>query len=139
MAGKRGRPSSAALAMLVHHDAIETIPRPQVPHDLNDEETEVWASIVNRMPADWFTTETLPLLSQYCRHTIQARRIAELIERATGDKELKVKDYDRLLKMQARESASISSLSVKMRISQSTTINHRANKKAQAPRAPWEG
>lgn len=89
--------------------------------------------------ADWFSPSTAPLLAQYCRHIVSARRIAELIEKATSDPELSVKDYDRLLKIQQRESAIIRSLATTMRISQQATTNHRGNKKPNAARKPWEG
>jgi hypothetical protein len=135
---KRGRVSAAALAIAAPAP-IETIARQRAPHDLNDEETEVWAAVVNVQPADWFSPATVPLLAQYCRHVIQARRIAELLERATGDKMLTVEDYDRLLKMQERESRAIATLATKMRISQQSTTNHRGNKTAPAARKPWEG
>ena len=119
--------------------SIDRIERPTAPYDLTDEETEVWAAVVDSMPADWFRPENLPLLSQYARHVVQARRIAEWIERATSDESLKVRDYDRLLKLQARESAVIASLSVKMRLSQSTTRNDRGNDRAPAmQQKPWE-
>lgn len=134
---KRGRPSAAALEVI--SQPLEAVPRLTAPHELNDEETEVWFAVVNTQPADWFDAGTAPLLTQYCRHVIQARRVAELIEKATGDPELSIKDYDRLLKVQQRESASISSLATKMRISQQATTNHRGNKKPKASRKPWEG
>ena len=130
----------AALITRPNPSTIDRIERPLAPHDLSDEETVVWAAIVDSLPADWFQAENLPLLSQYSRHVVQARRIAELIEKATSDPTLSIKDYDRLLKAQARESATLSSLAVKMRIAQSTTRNDRLNTKAGAgQRKPWEG
>ncbi|SFQ82354.1 hypothetical protein [Nitratireductor indicus] len=134
---KRGRPSAASMEIAV--ERIETIERQRAPHELNDEETEVWAAVVNSRPADWFSSDTAPLLTQYCREVIQARRVAEMIERATSDPELSIKDYDRLLKMQARQSATIRSLATTMRISQQATTNHRGNKKITSARKPWEG
>lgn len=141
---KRGRKSAASLE-LATVSRIETIERPQCPYDLGDEEAEVWAAVINRLPADWFPAETQPLLSQYCRAVVQARRVAELIEQATSDLDpetgeptLTVSDYDRLLKMQVRQSASIAMLATKMRISQQATTNHRGNKKEVSPRKPWE-
>lgn len=133
---KRGRVSAAALEIQAR--PLEVIPRQRAPHDLNDEETEIWAAVVNSQPADWFSPATVPLLTQYCRAVVQARRVAELIEKATADPELTVKDYDRLLKMQVRQSASVASLATKMRISQQATINKRANQIQAAPRKPWE-
>lgn len=134
---KRGRPSAASLAIVSR--PLEVVERQRAPHDMTDEETEVWAAVVNTEAAGWFSPATVPLLAQYCRHVVQARRIAELIERATGEAEqLSVKDYDRLLKMQERESRAIASLATKMRISQQSTTNHRGNKKPTQARKPWE-
>jgi len=134
---KRGRKSAASLEIAAT-SPLSVVERPRCPHDLNDEEAEIWAAVVNRLPADWFPEETHPLLVQYCRSVIQARRVAELIEQATSDPELSVSAYDRLLKMQARCSASIAMLATKMRISQQATTNHRGNKKQVSPAKPWE-
>ena len=135
---KRGRKSLAALEA-VYAKPVEAVERLKAPDDLVDEEVEVWAAVVDTMPADWFTPATVPLLKQYCRHSVQAKRIAEMIERATSDPELNIKDWDRLLKMQERESRMLSSLAVKMRISQSATRNDRGNRNTRPTRKPWEG
>lgn len=91
------------------------------------------------MPADWFPTETHPLLIQYCRHAVQARKVGELIEKATSDPALEIGDYDRLLQMQRRESLAIAILATKLRIAQQSTTNHRGNAKQIQPRKPWQG
>jgi hypothetical protein len=134
---QRGRPSAASLATIAV--PLEVVERVRAPHDLNDEETEVWVSVVNCEPADWFTQSTIPLLTQYCRHVVQTRRIAELIERGTSDPSLEVKDYDRLLHMQQRESAIMMTLATKMRITNQSTINQRGNKISRTRKKPWEG
>ncbi len=134
---KPGRPSAASLETIPSR--VEIVDRQRPPHDLTDEEVEVWAAVASTEPADWFSPSTAPLLAQYCRHVISARRIALLIERATGDPDLSVVDYDRLLKIQQRESAIIRSLATTMRISQQATTNHRGNKKPSASRKPWQG
>lgn len=134
---KRGRKSAAALAV-ASVSIVATMERPKCPHDLSDEESEIWWSVVNRLPADWFPDETHPLLAQYCRHVVQSRRIAELIERASGDPDLAISAYDRLLKMQERESRAIASLSTKMRISQQTTYDKSRKKGTTVPRKPWD-
>jgi hypothetical protein len=135
--GKRGRASQAAL-LLAGPKPIEVIERQKAPHDLTDEETEVWAAIVNDKPADWFTPSSAPLLAQLCRHTVQGRRIAELIERATCDTDLVVTDYDRLLHMQERESRTMRALSTALRLTPQSTTNHRGHTKPTT-RKPWEG
>lgn len=134
--GTRGRVSSAELIVA---KPLDSVARQQAPHDLTDEETEVWAAVVNAEPADWLSPSSVPLLAQFCRHAIAARKIAELIEKATGDKELKVRDYDRLLGMQERESRAIATLSQKLRISPHSQTNHRGNKIKGPPAKPWEG
>ena len=139
MQKQRGRRSAASLMISTASDAIEIVERQKPSHDLTDEEVEVWHAVVSTVPADWFDKGTAPLLAQYCRHVVQARRLAELIEKATSDTELQITDYDRLLKMQQRESSAIASLATKMRISQQSTTNHRGNKQTPADRKPWEG
>lgn len=136
---QRGRISAQAVEISSIAVPIQVIERQRPPHDLTDEEVEIWAAVVSAEPADWFSPSTVPLLAQYCRHVIQAKRIAVLIERGTSDPDLDVKDWERLLKMQERESRMIASLATKMRISQQSTTNHRGNKKPNATRKPWEG
>lgn len=134
---KRGRKSAASLEVATI-SAVDTPPRQRPPHELTDEETEVWAAVVSSEAADWFTPATVPLLAQYCRHVVQAKRVAELIERATGDPQLDFRDYDKLLAMQERESRAIASLATKLRVAQQSTTNHRGNRKPSQARKPWE-
>lgn len=138
--GTRGRASAAELSV-ISGGGVETLRRPDVPPELNDEERDIWRSVVNRLPADWFPAETLPMLAQYCRHTVASRRVASLIEAMQSDTEgFSIKDYDRLLKMQERESRCLASLATKMRISQQTTYDKSRKKGAVlAPKKPWEG
>lgn len=138
MAGKRGRRSLASLTTVAITDKIQVMTRLKPSHDLTDEEVEVWSAVTASESADWFNTGNAPLLSQYCRHVVRARHVGEMIERATSSHELEIADYDRLLKMQDRESRAISSLATKMRISQQATTNHRGNKRPTQARKPWE-
>ena len=134
--GNRGRISSVAVE-IAPVTPLGSVERQQPPSDLTDEEVEVWARVVATEPADWFTPSTVPLLAQYCRHVVSAKRVAELIERQA--KEMDLAMYDKLLQMQERESRAIATLATKMRIAQQSTTNHRGNKKTQASRKPWEG
>lgn len=83
---------------------------------LNEHESEVYQRIVASRPAGWFQPEIEPLLMQYCRHVVQARKVAELAGRASEVEDLSVKDYDLILSMQERESRVILSLAAKLRI-----------------------
>lgn len=149
--GTRGRTSAAELSVITG-GGVDTIRRPEPAPDLTSDEAEVWRSVVNRLSADWFPAETLPLLAQYARHAVTARRVAAMI--ASLDEECakavrdgtpqgevvlgSAKTLDRLLKMQERESRCLSSLATKMRISQQTTYDKSRKKGALTPKKPWE-
>jgi hypothetical protein len=75
---QRGRPTRASLALVSAR--IEAIPRQSAPSELTKEESEIWNTVVAAEPADWFSASTRPILAQYCRHIIRARRTAELIQ-----------------------------------------------------------
>jgi hypothetical protein len=75
---QRGRRSAASL--LVVPNPIEAIPRRRAPAELTREQAEVWDAVVASQPADWFNKSQLPILIQYCRHVIRARRCASQIE-----------------------------------------------------------
>lgn len=121
-------------------DAVEISDRQRAPHDLTDEQKEVWVSIVAAEPADWFGVSVRPILAQYCRHSVHARRVAELIERTlSGQQPFSVADYDQLLRMQERESCMLATLGTKMRITNQSTSTHRGNKRMTLARKPWEG
>lgn len=133
--GARGKKSAADIA-IVRSDVTE-IPRQPPPDELTTEQANEWLAVVNRMPADWFPRETWGLLTQYCRHIVSARRVAQLIVGAEEDDSFDVNEYDRLLKMQEREGRAISSLATRMRISQQSLI-HNEKKKPASIKPPWE-
>lgn len=135
----RGKKSTASLTVVpsVDPSVIERVERLTAPAQLSKEEADVWRAVTNRMPADWFTPETVPLLTQYCRHTVRADRVAEMITLAEVDPDLGLKEYDRLLKMQDRETRAIAALATKMRISQQSTYD-KSKRKGSAGRKPWQ-
>ena len=140
MTTKRGRKSAAELAVA---SVVEIQPRPVAPSELTDEEAVEWEAIVSRMPATWFTRETWPLLVQLCRHIIGARRLAQLIHEEThGDDEFRPVYYMRLLRALAGQTAIISTVSTKLRLSQQSAYTDKAAGTAKRnasdiPR-PWE-
>jgi hypothetical protein len=138
--GTRGRISAASMEV-ANANPLETIARPDAPYDLTDEQTEEWWAVVNRLPAEWFPRETHGVLSQYCRHVVAARRVAQLITACeAGDGEggdLDLAKYDMLLRMQEREGRALSSLATRLRITQQATMSEKAKKPSQAKR-PWE-
>src|SRR5947208_2872573 len=72
---QRGRKSPSALAVV----PLGTIPRQRAPSELTCEETKVWDAVVAAESADWFNGSTRPLLAQFCRHVVAARRVAAMI------------------------------------------------------------
>src|SRR5438477_12568020 len=108
---KRGRKSSAELAIVTPLQAVQ---RPEPPYEqFSDELADEWRAVVNRLPADWFPRETWPLLTQYVRHIIRARRLAQLIhEREHGpeSKTIDIGDYTKLLSAEEQQSKAIASL-----------------------------
>jgi hypothetical protein len=132
---QRGRKSALTV---ISSSGIETIRRPEPPAELTDEQAEEWRAVVNRLPADWFPRETHQLLSQYTRHVVCARRIAQLIEHAEGGQELNIEDYERLLRMQEKESRAISSLATRMRMTQGSTMRPETARKPIAIPKPWD-
>src|SRR3546814_8938750 len=58
----RGRTSAAALAT---QSAPIRFDRPGAPGRLSEPQADLWFEIVNRLPADWFAAESLPLLEAY--------------------------------------------------------------------------
>jgi hypothetical protein len=91
-----------------------------------------------RLPADWFPRETHALLTQYCRHVVAARRVAQLIEGAEGAAEFDVETYERLLRMQEKEGRAVSSLGTRMRITQQATVKHEQARKPPVVPKPWD-
>ena len=134
--GTRGPRSSASLSV-ISAGTVQAVRRPDAPGELTDEQAGEWASIVSRLPADWFPRETHGMLAQYCRHVVSARRVAQLIADCEASEGFDVENYDRLLKMQEREGRALSSLATRMRLSQQTTYD-KSKKKPGQTRKPWE-
>lgn len=130
-----GRKSAASLEVQ-RASPVEAVQRPDAPYDLTDEQAEEWWAVVNRMPADWFPRETHGLLSQYCRHVVAARRVAQLVA-AEEAGEFDLDRYDQLLKMQEREGRALSSLATRLRITQQSLVSPKAHKPLQNKK-PWE-
>lgn len=132
---KRGRKSTAELSVVPNVFDLERL---EAPPELSDEMLGEWNAIVDQMAGDWFSRENQSLLVQYCRHVVAARRISQLIEECELDKEFDVDLYDKLLKMQDRESREISSLATRMRLTQQAkyTTKRAGTKKNNTPKKP---
>ena len=138
--GKRGRKSAAEMAIA---PLVEIEPRPVAPTELIDEESAEWEKIVARMPSKWFTKECHPLLIQLCRHIIAARRLAQLIHKAAhGEEDFHVLYYMRLLRALTGQTAIITSVSTKLRITPQSSYDAKVAGTAKGNSSdvvpPWE-
>lgn len=129
MTAKRGRKSAGDMvAAATVAGAVQRMDRPAPPSELTQEQAAEWDAIVARMPAGYFPRETHGVLTQYCRHIVSARRVAQLIEAAASAVELDTKTFGELLKMQESEGRAISSLATRMRLTQQATVNAKVQK-----------
>lgn len=120
----RGRKSIAALTTVT-----PTSPRPEPPAHLSETEAAEWRDIAARMPPDWFTRETRPLLEAYCQHVVTRRLLARELagfdpERLADAEGLKC--YDKPTSIAARESNILATLATKLRLSQQSRYGPRA-------------
>ncbi len=132
--GTRGRKSAASLAIA---SPVQTIERPDAPYDLTDEQSTEWWSVVNSLPADWFPRHTHGELANYCRHTVQSRRVAQLIAAEEAREVIDIGKLDLLYKMAERESRIASSLATRLRLTPQTTYD-KSKKKQTQTRNPWD-
>jgi hypothetical protein len=136
---QRGKQSLAAIEAPAQ---VAVVRRPDAPLDLTPEETDVWQETVDAMPADWFPRETWPLLRQWCRHTLTARRVAQLMDAEVARDEVDIGALDKLQQMQARETAALKALAASMRLSQQASYSARGAGGEKGRRTtvkrPWE-
>ena len=132
---QRGRRQNLAVA---RESGISAQERPEPAVDLTPEQRIEWISVVNALPADWFPAETHGVLAQYCKHAVAAKHVAQMIADMEAGDEIDVNDYDRLLRMQERESRILVSLATKMRITQQATYDREKVKPKAKVKSPWE-
>jgi hypothetical protein len=115
---------------VVDNSRVLAIPRAEPPEELTAEEAEEWRSVTNRMPADYFGKEHYACLVQRCRHVVNARRIAQLIDRHLGGEEISAATYIKLLRAQKEETTAIIACDRTMR------LTHQSNVPANVSRIP---
>lgn len=135
--GARGRKSTAELAV-IGSGGVVAVHRPSPPPELSEEQASEWRAVVNAHPADRFAREQHSMLSAHCRHTVALRRIGQLIAEAEKADPFDIEEYDRLLKMQERESRCLASLAVRLGFAYSTAYEKRPAKGKPSGARPWE-
>ena len=139
--GARGKKTGSQI--VAQRAAVMLMERPKPPLDLTPAQSDEWVEIVNSLPADWFSPENYPLLAQYCRHIVNARHTAQLIDQAeSSSPEMDVHQYLKLLAAQHKQTAALKALAASMRFAQQARYD--AQKAAVKQRSvgtvkrPWE-
>lgn len=138
---KRGRQSAASMEL----SPVQRLGhRPEPPMCLNDRATDEWYRVVNRMPSDWFTDETLSLLQAYCEHVAEGEAIQLMIEKVRKiamDDDEAYKRYRDLLRDKELQTRAALSGATKMRLTQQSSYTDKASgtaKQKAATAKPWQ-
>lgn len=124
---------------------VATFERPAAPANLTAGQAELWFDVVNRMPADWFTAENMPLLEAYCQSVDLHRTITDqlsVFEAKWLADEDGLRRFARLTEIQGRQAKLMKDLATSMRLTQQS--RYRADKASTLERAgrvvkkPWE-
>lgn len=135
---QRGRKSGLSI---VEKSAVSALERPDAPEFLTSDEANEWCRVVNSLPAEWFADYSTASLVQYCKHVVNAGRVASLIEDVCSSEAetLDIREYDKLLAMQERESRILLSLMTKMRMTQQSTYSDKKSPDTNVKRGrPWD-
>jgi hypothetical protein len=127
---QRGRQSSAALA-IVDESPTSAL---SVPSGLSQAERTVWLRTVNGRPGDYFGSEHVAMLVEYCRLVCRMdvidQQVREFRPEWLADEE-GLKRYDRLLSLAARLSGAAFNLARAMRLTHHAV--HEAKKAIPKP------
>ncbi|NIR49991.1 hypothetical protein GWO43_15950 [candidate division KSB1 bacterium] len=140
--GKRGRKSRAELTVVggAKKDGVEVVERPAPPSELTPEQSDIWQDVVESLAADYFTEETFPILTQYCRHVSRARHFSYLVNKMESQKKLdkdEIKVYRDLCRSEEEQTRAIASLATKMRLTHLATYDRRKAKNRNEGDEPW--
>lgn len=128
------KPSTESLSI-----ATVSVPmRAKPPSDLTKRQAELWTEVQNTKPADWFEADSYPLLKAYVVSIeLHEKLTAEINQMDVTDSEITP-----LVKLQDLQARTMSTLAVKMRLTQQSRYTPgaaaTANKKTRAGRKPWE-
>lgn len=123
---------SAAEQNVVRPDFHKGLPQP--PAELTADERVIWRELTACMPPDWFRPESYTQLTLYCHHVISARHISQLIHKC--DPKTHLNRYEQLLRMQEKETRTITALARAMRLThQSRFDRYSAAGAAKKPKA----
>lgn len=136
---QRGRKSVSALAVVKDADLAQL---PPPPARMSDEQGLIWRTVMASPIAQLIRPEAWPILEEYCRAVVNARRIGALIDSLDPETST-IDEWDKLLNMQARTQRAMQSLAEKLRIPPSTVHNGEKTaakliSHAKSTERPWE-
>ena len=139
---QHGRKSAAQLSIVPF--AMEKAP--DAPAELTMQQRDIWKSITSRMPVDWFTPDTIPLLIALCRHICLSKLLGEeldMITRRSLMTEKRLARFERLQKMYFLESRAMCTVATKLRLTPQSAYDKTEARQAQKRSAklsakPWE-
>lgn len=113
------------------------------PDDLSDAERELWLSVVESKPAEWFGADSLPLLKEYVRAIALCDVLDGQVKRAIeGDtNNASVGLVKMFLDMRDKEAKRATSLATKLRLTQQSRYTPQAAATADkraGGRRPWQ-
>lgn len=103
---------------LLSHRAVAQrgLKRLQPPASMSDDQRAVWRMSVENLPPDWFSTEQIPMLTEYCRHVCRADQLDAALSQLDPIQDQEA--FDKLTKLAAGESAKIAMHARAMRLTQ---------------------
>ncbi len=140
--GARG-PKSAAELSAISAGGLEVHRRPEPPEHMGEDAVKVWRAVVNSLPADWFSSGTLPLLEAFCGLTISQRFTLGALKRIEQDADDFERDeWARTLRQLGEISGRIATLATRMRLTPQSKYGARgadtaARSVGEGPK-PWE-
>ena len=130
--------------------------RPAPPPGLDERETKIWSEVTRQLPADWFSTDSAPVLRELIRHIRHSDDLQSDITRARAalDQAKKEpgptgkllaearKEWLTLLRAHGYQSERIGTLSTKLRLTpqsryQALTARTKAAQAASPYSEPW--
>ena len=138
---KRGRQSAASMEIAA---PVALGQRPPPPLSLNERASDEWRRVVNRMPSDWFTDETLSILQAYCEHVAEGEAVQIMIEKVRPTAMANDESYKRyrdLLRDKELQTRAALSGATKMRLTQQSSYTDKASgtaKRNAASVKPWD-
>ncbi len=140
--GTRGRTSVAEQSVASNPIRFE---RPGAPSRLTEGQADLWFDVVNRMPADWFSAENLPLLEAYVVSVDTHERIAASLKEFKSEwlaDEDGLRRFARLTEIQGRQAKLMKDLATSMRLTQQSSYNALRASTAKTGgvggKKPWE-